>query len=511
MLYDVSNKGDDMVAWASGGWRLGFCSYHAMPLSFFDKMSMCDRSSRSQLFENARLQQQQQHQQLQAQRQAGASMGPAAPKGQNAGSAQRQRGPGRSNSLDDLHRFRAHAAANAAPKPPHAAGALNQHPPPPTAKPSAAPMAGVAMRAVQQASSGSAHQAGNPGVAGDGSNPSSLVQEGSALRSDAQQQTSTGPLRPPETVAVSVSPVTSPSAPARSVPGHVRTVADAVREGPARPRTPQQYQDNGAITPPRNQPLAPYSGALLRLGRAPRSPVQNGLVAVLPQASSVTMSSNPAVAPPVTQQPPGAHGVQRGASAVTAGTASVHSRGRLRGEPACADAAATRDRDAQESAHLSSPVAHTRQPQDPQPARFTLDNEGDFPQLGAVQTKRRSNAVKEPVSPPSSAARTPIAEDKPLSPSSSGPRGPWGTASVSMGNSPASGWPNRPDAKAAIMARPHMLDSASKSEGSSPMAASSRGGVWAAQQGQPPHAVWTGAPLKGALQATHGPQQAVKK
>ena len=474
-------------------------------------------------------------QQMHAQRHGGAQRGQAAARSQHAGMSQRQRTPGRSNSFDDLHHFRS-AAVNSAPaaqKQQYAAGPRNQHPPQPAADAPAAGRAGPSSQAAPQLNGATAGPASNGGPGKAGPDTSAAVgsgssPEGSALQFDSPQ-TPTGQPRPPGMFEAIPSPSSSPGpqTPEPQTPAlHVRTIADAVREGPVAQRAPQQAQptqqpqsqtqrqsqaEGGLLSPGRTQPLvAPYSSAVLGLGRPQRPQMQNGPAASARAGPPAAASSAASVAASAAVAPAGhAH------AKTPAGAASNNSHpwGRQRAEGQSSDAAQHgRDRDANTQEHQAPPTAAAAAPPQPQPkfqpepppARFTLDNEAEFPQLGAVKTKRRQNGpFREPPSPPGSIVGTPCADS--TSPVCTPAAGKGAVnVSQSVGSSPASGWGNRPDARVALTSLFDPAGASSKSEGSSPTAAAARGGAWATgqqqqQHGQASQAAWTGAAAKAAL------------
>jgi hypothetical protein len=256
---------------------------------------------------------------------------------------------------------------------------------------------------------------------------------------------------------------TSAYAVGHTQPSPVRTLADAVREGPSSQRSPKQpsqqqqqqpadtarHQPGAAPTTPTKAQPGPYSSAVLGLSRSQRSPVQNGPASLSSPSASSGASRGVAAGSPKGPLHPGSSPPAAHRSA--AGAAAAAAQGRLRVDTS---ADSVRTKAVQEASQMAAPP---KQPLTPPPAQFALNSEGDFPQLGAVKTRGRASGRSGPAaqSPAGSAAQTPVADSKPTSPSYSATSTPvtatagkrvWAGNSAgllqSAGNSPA-GWSNR--------------------------------------------------------------------
>ncbi|CAL8466851.1 g6387 [Coccomyxa elongata] len=441
---------------------------------------------------------------------------------------QRPRAPTRSNSADnlDVRHIRAQVAADGATAPAPAAVPSQRPQPMPHTKPSPASAAAPAAESgASPVSQGRAFAQPGGLVGGSTSAPKVVAEAGVAQSSSrhspglaqAPATPSTGPLRPADASTAS-HPGVAGSASVYTQPQPVRTLADAVREGPSssqrgteqqaqkqeQPANSAQHQPGAAPgTPTKSQP-GPYSSAVLGLGRPQRSPVQNGPVSIHPASAAAAGPSRSVVGSPTgplhpVSSPPAAHRL------AGAGPPAAGAHGRLRVDTS---ADGSRGKAAQGAPQSAAPPP-PKQPPTPPPAKFALNSEGDFPQLGAVKTRGRS-----PRSPAGSAAQTPVADSKPTSPSFSAAstpatataKGVWSGNSAgllqSAGHSPAS-WSNRPDARPMLnTTRQHAADAGgtSRSEGSSPMAGSSKGAVWPPPQSA--SAAWRGAAAGGPPQSS---------
>ena len=370
---------------------------------------------------------------------------------------QRPRAPTRSNSADnlDVRHIRSQVAADAAPAPGPAA-LPSQQPRPMPQKPLPASKAAPAAEPGATAVSRGRRPAQSEGVGGGSIPAPKAVAEAAAAQSSSRH--GAGVAQPP------AAPITGQARPAHaSIASHpqvggsasVRTLADAVREGPSnsqRGTEQQQPQKQEQVTstvqhqpgvapgtPTKAQP-GPYSSAVLGLGRPQRSSVQNGPVSIQPASAATAGPSRSVVGSPTgpmhpVSSPPAAHRLA-GAGPTAAGV-----QGRLRVDTS---GDGGRGKAAQGASQPAAPPA----PKQP-PARFALNSEGDFPQLGAVKTRGRS-----PRSPGGSAAQTPVTNSKPTSPSFSAAstpatataKGAWSAKNAgllqSAGHSPAS-WSNR--------------------------------------------------------------------
>ena len=396
--------------------------------------------------------------------------GTAGTRKDNAVTNNRPRAPARSNSADnlDMRHIRAHAAAEAA----RAAGpaGLGQQPrptvlTPPLSVSTAAPATGVT---TAQARAGAPTEAADisdraSGAKGPVEPEPEAAQSSSRVSSGSAQEPRTPSIGHHRPVEASSATCIEPDghAAAQGQPQPVRTLADAVRQGPSRQRgaeqQPQQHlqqqqqqqaestqhQPGPAPTTPTKAQLGPYSSALLGLSRPQRSPVSGQSLSPPSAASRCVAAGSPKGPLHPGSSPPASHRSASGAGA----------QGRSRAD---ASADGGRPKGAQEASQPAAQPALPKQPQTPPPAAFALSNEGDFPQLGAVKTRkasRRGNPGGQ--SPAGSAAQTPVADSKPTSPSFStastpvtatGAKRVWAGNSAgllqSAGNSPA-GWPSR--------------------------------------------------------------------
>lgn len=375
--------------------------------------------------------------------------------------------PPRSNSADnlDLRHVRAQAAAAAAAQAINPAGLPNPRPMVLTPPLSASMAAQAARQGAMPLGAGAPSDAVGRTTT-DISDISDAAPSGSR---GSRVQTPRQP-RPADAVGAAQPQTVGADMPPAPLPP-IRTAASAVQQGPggqrAQDHSPKQQQTQPAgapqhqpgpapTTPSKPQPGA-YTSALLGLNRPQRSPTQNSLAAAQP-ATGPAAAAGVGRGSPAGPSHPGSPAAQRAGAAAPA----VGARGRSRVDTTVADG----DREKAAPDGLRSAPAGAaappppKQPPAPPPAKFALNSEGDFPQLGAVKTRGRaapSAAAKEMgASPAGSAAQTPVADSKPTSPSFSAAstpatataaKGAWAGNSAgllqSAGNSPAAGWPHR--------------------------------------------------------------------